>query len=387
MPTSLQGPSASVVVPIHNGSRHLSLFWNSLLEALGPRTEVILIDDGSTEDVTAHLPSSPAHGEIVRLRNERSQGYASAVNAGLAASRGDIIFLLNTDVILSRSCIEALHDELVNHDDAGIVGAKLLYPQTGRVQHYGVAFTSVRKLHVFTNASADSPMVLRKRDVQATTFAVVALKRSVLERIGLLDARYRNGSEDIDYCMRARQAGFTIRVTHEAVAYHWESASGVIRHAATNINEARFWSQWGTTIVSDLGDYLVESLRAYPEPPVEGYTLVDLTRGEESIDSTTDAMNRAGFPAPSDLWHFRQCSSPNFHIWLPMLLPPDASRHHRPFVFLTTEISQLTQNDYWWAARTPGFHDLIIDQYANVVPTSALRSSAPTRLKGALDAS
>src|SRR5689334_21812798 len=96
-PTYAMKPIHSLIVPVHNGSEFIHLFWSSIIPNIQDSTELIVIDDGSREDITRLVPreSLPIVPKI--LRNESPQGYSRAVNRGLREARGEYLYLLNTD--------------------------------------------------------------------------------------------------------------------------------------------------------------------------------------------------------------------------------------------------------------------------------------------------
>lgn len=97
--------STSIVVPIFNGRRYLSAFFESLAIAIPSQSQVVLIDDGSTEAVFDLIPPLSRAGIVIKLRSERNQGYSAAVNRGFAVCTGDCIIQLNTDLVLDPQCI------------------------------------------------------------------------------------------------------------------------------------------------------------------------------------------------------------------------------------------------------------------------------------------
>ena len=226
--------NVSVIVPIFNGIAFLPSFFESLRSALPDRSQLILVDDGSTEPVFHTVPEMPKISEILRLRNSRNLGYSVAVNRGFDAAKGDIIIQLNTDLILDSSSITAMIDLIEHESNVGIVGSKLIFPTTGLVQHIGMAFGNNTKPHVYFDLPSSHPLCKKTRECQITTGATVAMTRSVLEKVGPLDERYFNHNEDIDHCLKARRCGFRNFACAESVAYHWESQSGSSNSRRTN---------------------------------------------------------------------------------------------------------------------------------------------------------
>jgi GT2 family glycosyltransferase len=383
----------SVIVPIHNGSHFIHLFWASLIPNLGPDTEVIIVDDGSTESIDLLVPKLPPGLNNTLLSNERAQGYSSAVNRGLQRAQGEYLYLLNTDLILGNGSLELIHHYLQCDQRIGIVGAKLLYPQTGRIQHFGVAFSKTRKFHPYTHMSADHPLVSTPTEFQAVTFALCGFRRKILDQIGWLDTLYCNGCEDIDFSLRVYKAGYRLIVPSEIASYHWESLSGEARHLMTLENEARFWGKWANEIVPDIevivSSGLVHFLTQAPALRDHDYTVVNLSTGNDHHHIR--AVINEHFPRSHnfDYWDYPRAKRMDNSIWLPMTLPFDAIRNPKPFLFIVQEYPQLMQNDYWFSQRKRfSSDDLIIDHYGNVEMTAGPVSiSQPARQKAVLDVS
>jgi GT2 family glycosyltransferase len=383
----------SLIIPVHNGSHFIHLLWASLISNLGEATEIIVVDDGSTESLDLLIPRLPDEVKLTILRNERAQGYSSAVNRGLRQAQGEYLYLLNTDLILGNGALELIHDYLKRDQRIGVVGAKLLYPQTGRVQHFGVAFTNTRKFHAYTHMSPEHPLVSVLGEFQAVTFALCGFRREILDRVGYLDTLYCNGCEDIDFSLRVRKAGYRLVVPPEVASYHWESLSGEARHILALENEIRFWRTWANEIVADIdvfvGRGLSHFLQQVPDFRDRDFTVVNLSTGNDylHIRAVIDAQfQRSG---SFDFWDYPRAKRMDNSIWLPMTLPIDAIRNPKPYIFIVQEYPQLMQNDYWFNQRKRfGTNDLIIDHYGNVEMTrGAVSASLPARQKALLDVS
>jgi GT2 family glycosyltransferase len=383
----------SVIVPIHNGSHFIHLFWTSLIPNLGSDTEVIIVDDGSTESIDLLVPKLPFASNHTLLRNERAQGYSSAVNRALRQAQGEYLYLLNTDLILGNGSLELIHDYLKRDQRVGIVGAKLLYPQTGRIQHFGVAFSRTRKFHAYTHMNPDHPLVSAPTEFQAVTFALCGFRREILDQIGPLDTLYCNGCEDIDFSLRVHKAGYRLVVPPEIASYHWESLSGEARHFLTLENEARFWGKWANEIVADIeiivGRGLVHFLNEAPALRDRDFTIVNLSTGNDHLHIRAVINEHFHRSGSFDFWDYPRAKRLDNSIWLPMTLPIDAIRNPKPFLFIVQEYPQLMQNDYWFSQRKRfSSGDLIIDHYGNVETTAGSVSiSLPARQKAVLDVS
>lgn len=367
--------SWSVVVPIHNGSRHLGLFWQSLQRAITSRTEVLLVDDGSSENVLAAMPGAASHPAVRVLRHPRPRGFASAVNAGLRESSGHVLFILNSDLILDPRCLTSLAATLDSDPRVGIAGATLCFPQTGGIQHAGIAFSETNHCHVFAHLPEGHRLVSRPRRVQAIAFAACAMRRQVVDSVGLLNEAYFNSYEDFDYCFRAIEAGWILQVDPGARGQHWERQSGPVRTVLRKDNVARLWRDWGSHIAPDLGRYVGESWADVtadnPELAEPEYTLIDLARGRMAVDVLA-AIGSGTVPVRvGERWDFSQRGSRHAELWLPLVLPVHASRHPRPFLYLVDSFTDLRENHYWFALRRAIVdHEIVFDTCANVIPTN-----------------
>jgi GT2 family glycosyltransferase len=383
----------SLIVPVCNGSEFIHMFWSSLLPNVPDNAEIIVVDDGSKEDIQRLIPKFPSSIKLKVLKNEYSQGYSKAINRGLEESSGDYLYLLNTDLILGDSSLDLIYSHLKTDHHVGIVGAKLLYPQSGMIQHFGLAFTRTRKFHIFTHMDPEHPLVCGIEEFQAVTFALCGFRRDCLDEIGYLNAHYCNGCEDIDFSLRAKRAGYRLIVPPEVSSYHWESLSGESRHMATFENEARFWGDWAMHIKPDIEIFLTKSIRLFlqqnPQYRALSFNVVNLTSGNDFHHVLNVLESCFEYYKTFDLWNYSHPIHKNAQVWLAMTLPADTLRGSRPFIFIVHEYPQLLQNHYWFTARRRFCsNDLIVDHYGNIMrATEPIFCSLPARQKNLMDVS
>lgn len=204
--------------------------------------EIIVVDDGSTDasrDYLRELP--PPH---VVLLNERNLGYAASNNRAARIAQGEFLALLNNDLVLQPGWFEPLLNAFALFPRAGLVGNIQLAADTGEVDHAGVIFRDggypVHHREPLARAQARGPYV----DFPGVTTACCLVRREWFLRAGGFDEAYRNGFEDNDLSLRAREDGFTNLVaTGSVVRHHISRSPG--RAAYENRNAARFLAQWG----------------------------------------------------------------------------------------------------------------------------------------------
>jgi GT2 family glycosyltransferase/glycosyltransferase involved in cell wall biosynthesis len=210
------------------------------------RVRIIVCDDGSAPE---HVAALERLRGIELVRGEHQAGFAANVNRGLRLVRPEEdAVILNSDVIAHRGWLEALQFWAHRDPDAGIVGPKLLYPD-GTIQSAG----SIRNPgapewfdHVHRFKPADHPQANVPQPYLAMTGAALYIRRAVLDRIGLLDEGYGMAYEDVDYCLRAWEEGFSVQYCPYATLTHLESKTrGTEQGERELASQRRFWEKWG----------------------------------------------------------------------------------------------------------------------------------------------
>jgi len=245
---SASEPLLSVIVPTRN-TRMLTLAClRSLEEAVQTDTvEVLVVDDasqdGTVEAIRASFP------KVKLLRNPEPAGFTGAANRGLGEARGCFLLLLNSDTEVPAESLGALLDGFSDPELAGvgIIGARLVYPD-GRSQWSGgqepgllwlfllssglarvlSRWAVYRRLRALARPGASSPV----RVVDWVTGAALALRREVLEQVGHLDCRFDFYAQDLDLCLRAKDAGWRVVVLTRFRVLHHHGAS-IARQRAT----------------------------------------------------------------------------------------------------------------------------------------------------------
>ncbi len=209
------------------------------------RVRIIVTDDASG---AAHVQALRQIEGIDLLTAERNEGFSANVNRGLRAAdpRHDVV-LLNSDVIPLRDWLACLQYATTSAADVGIVGAKLLYPDN-RIQ-YGGTIRNPRAPEWFDHRYRFKPSNWGPADVPGPTLAATGacmyITRNALERVGLFDEDYPMAYEDVDYCLRAWQAGFQVLYAPSAQLHHHESLTrGTDVGERERASQRVFWKRW-----------------------------------------------------------------------------------------------------------------------------------------------
>jgi GT2 family glycosyltransferase/2-polyprenyl-3-methyl-5-hydroxy-6-metoxy-1,4-benzoquinol methylase len=239
-------PAVSIVIPVCNRAELTRRCLEALARTVDPaEAEVIVVDNGSTDDTAAVLASAPPPVRV--LRNAANLGFARASNQGARAARGELLVFLNNDTEPEPGWLQALRAAAAE-PGVGLVGARLLYPGTRRIQHAGLALNPGGVPdHLWRHAPEDDPRAGEPRDLDMVTGACLAIRRELFLALGGFDEGYRNGCEDVDLCLAVRARGLRVRYEPRAVLLHHEGATaGRFDHVQDNL--ARLEARWGAVL-------------------------------------------------------------------------------------------------------------------------------------------
>jgi len=216
---------ATVVIPNWNGAHHLPVCLDALRAQTYPHLEVILVDNGSTDDSQALVME--LYPEVRLLALDRNLGLTGGNNAGFRAARGEILISLNNDTEAAPRFVEALVTALVDHPEAGMAASKMLLFDRRDIVHsagdgYGVdGIPCNRGVWQRDEGQFDEPGW-----IFGGCGGAVAYRRAMLDDVGLFDEFFFMYCEDVDLNWRSQLAGWRCWYTPEAVVYHKLSATG-----------------------------------------------------------------------------------------------------------------------------------------------------------------
>ena len=213
------------------------------------RVRIVVADDASPAPHPERLRAA-LEGKAEVILAEENAGFAVNANRALrAAGDRDDVILLNSDVVARHTgWLEALQMAAYGDDDIGIVGPKLLYPDR-TIQSAG----SYRNLgapewfdHRYRFRAMDHGPAELEAPCIAVTGACMYARRSTIDAIGLLDERYPMAFEDVDWCLRAWEAGLRVMYHPYAALFHLESKTRGMDQGEREMESLRlFWERWG----------------------------------------------------------------------------------------------------------------------------------------------
>jgi len=247
-------PSVSLIIPCYNQSHLTETCLRSLFETLpeSSRTEVLVVDDGSTDATPKLLEQWKRREPRLRvIRCPSNVGFGAACNRGARKARGALLVFLNNDLVFLPGWLEPLLEVLRKRPKTGAVGGKLILPD-GRLQEAGgVVFCDGSALNFARGqAGLDTPLVNFLREVDYCSGALLATPKTFFDRFGGFDRKYQPAYyEDADYCFRLRQSGYEVYYQPASAVVHREGGTsgtdlsrGIKRHQL--INRGRFVDRW-----------------------------------------------------------------------------------------------------------------------------------------------
>lgn len=239
-------PQVSVIIPNKDHTEDLDKCLYSLFEISSYKNiEVIIVENNSTSPETfKYYEEIEKKYDKVKVVFWKGTGFNfSAINNfGEKYAHGEYLLLLNNDVeIINKDCIR----ELLGYgqrEDVGITGARLLYPDN-TIQHAGViiGFGGIAG-HAFTGLHRDEKCYFLRsmcaQDYSAVTAACMLVRKSIFDEVGGLNETLAVAFNDIDFCLKVRQAGKLVVYNPYAELYHYESKSRGLEDSPEKI--ARF---------------------------------------------------------------------------------------------------------------------------------------------------
>ena len=212
-------PLVSIVVLCYNGGKDLVRCVESLSSTNYPQMEVILVDnmssDGSVDDAALSYPSARV------VKNTRNLGYAGGMNAGIKASTGEYVVLLNQDTILTEDWLRCLVEGAERRLQSALFQPKLLsslerreIDSVGNQTHIlGFGLTMATR-------QVDRGQFDTEVEIAHPSGACILARRRVIEEVGLLDSTYFLYHEDTDWAWRARLFGWRAHTIPSSVVIH-----------------------------------------------------------------------------------------------------------------------------------------------------------------------
>lgn len=238
-------PLISIIIPSHNEAETLRKCIDSILCRHGYSNYEILVVENNSSDPDTFRCYDELRALDPRIRIlewNHPFNYASINNWAAQQAKGSLLLFLNNDVeVITPDWLEGMAS-LALQPDVGAVGAKLFYPDH-TIQHGGVVIRIGGVAgHSHKGVSCESPGYFQRmatvHDLSAVTAACLMTRADVFREVGGFDEEFVLAFNDVDLCLRIREAGYSILFTPQAELYHYESKTR--GYEITQEQQARF---------------------------------------------------------------------------------------------------------------------------------------------------
>ena len=230
----------AVIIPTLNGLRHLPTCLDALRHQTRSATEIVVVDDGSSDDTVRFL--SATYPEVRVVAHPKTLGVATAFNTGIQSTVSSLVILLNNDTEVEPTWLAELCAPLDADQSLGSTASKLLLFDRRDVLHSAGDYfgrdgmPGNRGVWQFDRGQFDSSLA-----IFGPCAAAAAYRRSLLDDVGQFDESLGSYCEDVDLNFRAVLSGYSSRFVPTARVYHRLSATGGGTTASYFVGRNAIW--------------------------------------------------------------------------------------------------------------------------------------------------
>lgn len=217
-------PRFSIIIPNWNGQKFLKTCLDSLQAQSFSDFEIILVDNGSTDDSIKYVAKNYPKIKIIAL--PKNIGFAGGVNTGIKVAQGKIITLLNNDTELDVDWLKEIDSAATEQPEAGFFATKMLdFKHRDIIDSCGNGLAWSGRSYAIGRNQKNDQKWSKTRFVFGACGGAAAYRRELFNKVGLFDETFFSYLEDVDLDFRAQLQGFKCLFVPEAKVYHLGSAT------------------------------------------------------------------------------------------------------------------------------------------------------------------
>ena len=359
----------SIVIPVFGNENLLQNLLATLLPTLDDYCEVIIVDDGFP-DMKINPQNLPS--DIIYISNEENLGYSKTVNVGIKNARGKYITTINSDILLDSNWLKETRNIFERDEKIGLVGAKLIFPDTGLIQHMGAKYGKDIVININKMLKANDPATNYEMEAESISDALATFPKELAIKINGYDESFYNSHDDLDLCLKIKELGYKVLYSPHIIGYHVTSASADFRYLKENEGASIFFNKWRERLKYEEKDYFNHVLEIFCSRgnsfPQEAY-IVDICRKaspqivqilqDVSAIDTIQIYNYRSYLANTPLYQQR------IDINLLDVLPFSHLKLNFPIIYIVDSFYFL-RNNYYWTKNRRCQNDIVFDKGFNL---------------------
>lgn len=244
----------SIIIVNWNTAHLLRNCLNSVQKSTaGMSCEIIVVDNASADDSVSMLKKE--FPQIALIENSTNRGFAAANNQAFRIMRGRYALLLNTDAILTDNAASELYDFMESHPDSAMACGQLLNEDGSRqnsiapLPGFHTLLFNLPLLELLFPGRFPSKRYTHESpiEIESGIGACLMVRKSAIDRVGLLDERFFFFMEETDWARRMRAAGWKIYFVPSARIYHLQGKSigeGILSRSTFYLSRYRYFRKW-----------------------------------------------------------------------------------------------------------------------------------------------
>lgn len=326
--------------------------------------EIILVNDNPSFRLSNNTEIKILLPKIKIIDNNCNLGYAGACNKAVEKANGQVIVLMDSDIMVTDSWIENMYSLLQNHEDAGGISPVILNMEDNSILHYGFATNKIDMVKpYFCRPVTELPQELFTKNLEFPTLTsgCCMFRKSLYIKINGMNESLYNGYCDTDMFYKFHEAGFKNYLNAQTRVYHRGCVSGEVRTVMKADTKALFCSQWGTKYSCEGLAIIQNMYENQIKPSKKCYLLFNFSASLFSKDYI-ELLQKI-----LQIEQVYQCAA---HQKGTLILEDhiSLSLQHSAFslLYFCDDYRDLAKNYFWFNSRK-NMGDLIVDRNGNVI--------------------